>query len=128
MSRISNAFFAAAVLYLLAGIGLGVFMGASSDHTLRPLHAHINLLGWASLGLMGAFYGVAGERAGARLGWAIFIVCNLGNLALLSSLYVILTGGKPLLPVLIGSQFAIVLGVLMFGASVFLAGRRPAAA
>ncbi|MBE7366779.1 DUF2871 family protein [Ramlibacter pallidus] len=36
-------------VYLLAGMLLGVGMGASGDFTLRPVHAHVNLLGWAVL-------------------------------------------------------------------------------
>ena len=62
MSRISIAFFGSAALYALAGMALGMFMGASGDHSLAPVHAHINLLGWATLALMGSFYGLAGSR------------------------------------------------------------------
>lgn len=36
-----------AFLYLLMGMVLGVVMGASGDFSLRPVHAHMNLLGWA---------------------------------------------------------------------------------
>ena len=125
MSRITTAFFAAAVLYALAGISLGIFMGASHDFTLRPLHAHINLLGWASLALMGAFYGLAGDRAPARLAWTNFAVSNLGNLGLLSALYVIVNNGKPNLVALLGGQAGIVLGMVLFGAAVLVAGRNP---
>ncbi|HVE51996.1 MAG TPA: DUF2871 family protein [Ramlibacter sp.] len=38
-------------VYLLAGMLLGVGMGASGDFTLRPVHAHVNLLGWAVLAI-----------------------------------------------------------------------------
>lgn len=128
MSRISTAFFFAAVLYALAGIGIGIFMGASHDFTLRPLHAHINLLGWASLALMGAFYGIAGDRAPKALAWTNFAVSNLGNIGLLSALYVIVHQGQPNLAALLGGQAGIVLGMALFGASVLVVGRRSAAA
>lgn len=39
----------AAVVYLVMGVGLGIYMGASGDHVMVPVHAHLNLLGWASL-------------------------------------------------------------------------------
>jgi hypothetical protein len=45
-----------ALLYFVAGTGLGVFMGMSQDHTMFPVHAHLNLLGWASLALTGFIY------------------------------------------------------------------------
>src|SRR5262249_31960328 len=80
MSRVSVALFGAAILYALTGMLLGIVMGASEDHTLAPVHAHINLLGWASLALMGAFYGLAGDLAPVRLAWVNFAVSNLGNL------------------------------------------------
>jgi uncharacterized membrane protein YtjA (UPF0391 family) len=45
-----------ALLYFVIGTGLGVYMGMSEDHTLFPVHAHLNLLGWASLALTGFLY------------------------------------------------------------------------
>ena len=45
-----------ALVYFVAGTGLGVFMGVSQDHTMFPVHAHLNLLGWASLALTGFIY------------------------------------------------------------------------
>lgn len=128
MSRISIAFFTAAVLYALAGMGLGMFMGASQDFTMRPLHAHINLLGWATLGLMGAFYGVAGARAPQRLGWAVFAAMNAGNLMLLSMLYVLLQGKPPILPILLGGEATVVVSMALFGVCVLMSGRAPAVA
>ena len=55
--NLSNWFLRIAVVYLLAGVSLGIFMGASGDHSMFPLHAHINLLGWVSMSLFGFFYG-----------------------------------------------------------------------
>jgi hypothetical protein len=126
MSRLTTAFFAAAVLYALAGMSLGMFMGATQDFTMRPLHAHINLLGWAGLALMGAFYGVAGAHAPQRLGWAVFGVANVGNVALLSQLYSIVHGRPPILPILMSGELLVLLSMALFGACVLMAGRKPA--
>ena len=38
-----------AALYLVVGVALGNFMGATHDFGLRSVHAHLNLLGWASM-------------------------------------------------------------------------------
>ena len=46
----------AAVVYLVMGVGLGIYMGASGDHVMVPVHAHFNLLGCASLALVGLIY------------------------------------------------------------------------
>ncbi|HEY8573518.1 hypothetical protein [Phenylobacterium sp.] len=129
MSRISTAFFGAAVLYALVGMGLGMMMGASNDHTLSPVHAHINLLGWASLAIMGAFYGIAGARTPGKLAWANFVVSNVGNLMSLPMVAMVVQGKQPILPMLIGGEVLIVLGMVLFGAAVVMVGARsPAAA
>lgn len=129
MSRISTAFFAAAVLYALVGMSLGMMMGASNDHTLAPVHAHINLLGWASLAIMGAFYGIAGARAPGKIAWTNFTVSNLGNLMSLPMVALIVQGKPPITPLLIGGEALIVLGMVLFGVAVLLVGARsPAAA
>lgn len=126
MSRLSTAFFAAAVLYALVGMILGMFMGATQDFTMRPLHAHINLLGWAGLALMGAFYGVAGAKAPARLGWTVFAVANVGNLLLLSQLYKIVHGRPPIVPALMAGELLVVASMALFGVCVLMVGRRAA--
>jgi len=129
MSRISIAFFGAAVVYALGGMVLGVYMGASNDHTMAPVHAHINLLGWASLALMGAFYGLAGARTPAKLAWANFGLSNLGNLLALPMVAVVQSGKPPIVPVLVGGEVAIVLGMLLFGIAIIQVARSsPAAA
>lgn len=129
MSRITVAFFGAAVLYALAGMVLGVFMGASNDHSLAPVHGHINLLGWASLALMGAFYGLAGELAPPRLAWVNFMVSNLGNLITLPLLAMLLKGDASVIPIMSAGEGLLVLGMLIFGVAVVkVAARTPATA
>ncbi|CAN7157374.1 hypothetical protein LJR219_000147 [Phenylobacterium sp. LjRoot219] len=129
MSRITVAFFGAAVLYALVGMVLGVVMGASNDHSLAPVHAHINLLGWASLALMGAFYGLAGELAPPRLAWLNFAVSNLGNLITLPLLAMLLKGDPSVIPVMSAGEVLLVLGMLIFGVAVLkVAARTPATA
>lgn len=124
MSRIATAFFGAAVLYALAGMVFGIVMGASGDHSLSPVHAHINLLGWASLALMGAFYGIAGRQAPARLAWVNFVVSNAGNLISLPLLALLLKGNTGVIPVMAVGEILIVLGMILFGASVLIVGRQ----
>jgi len=124
MSRISVAFFGSAVLYALAGMLLGMVMGASNDHTLAPVHAHMNLLGWASLAVMGAFYGLAGDQAPARLAWLNFAVSNLGNLITLPLLAMLLRGEAAVTPIMAFGEVMIVGGMLLFGLAVISVGRR----
>ncbi len=53
MSKLPLLFLSTAAACLLAGIGLGIAMGITHDVSLSPVHAHLNLLGWTSLALIG---------------------------------------------------------------------------
>jgi hypothetical protein len=55
-SRIGLYFLGLASLCLLGGVAMGMFMGMTHDFQLSPVHAHLNLLGWASLALFGLAY------------------------------------------------------------------------
>jgi hypothetical protein len=127
MSRISIAFFGSAVLYALTGMVLGMVMGASGDHTLAPVHAHINLLGWASLALMGGFYGLAGAQTPAKLAWSNFALSNIGNLVTLPLLVRLLLGDASVGPMLGAGELLIVAGMVLFGLSVIVVARRTPA-
>ncbi|MFD1611047.1 hypothetical protein ACFSCW_04445 [Sphingomonas tabacisoli] len=56
MPRIGLYFLGLASLCLLGGVSLGMYMGMAHDFQLAPVHAHLNLLGWASLALFGLSY------------------------------------------------------------------------
>jgi hypothetical protein len=53
VSKLPLLFLATAAACLLAGVGMGIAMGITHDFSLSPVHAHLNLLGWTSLALMG---------------------------------------------------------------------------
>lgn len=55
MPRVSAAFFAMGVVYLLLGMSWGMHMGASEDFAMAPAHAHLNLLGWVTMAIYGHF-------------------------------------------------------------------------
>ncbi|MDB5455538.1 MAG: conserved hypothetical signal peptide protein [Caulobacter sp.] len=127
MPRVSFAFFIAAVVYGAVGMVMGMVMGASNDHTLMPVHAHVNLLGWASLAIMGGFYGVAGARAPIKLAWVNFVVSNLGILIVTPLLAVLLkTGNLAVVPAMAIGEILLILGMVLFGAAVVITARRPA--
>jgi hypothetical protein len=53
MQRLPLLFLATAALCLVLGVSLGIVMGMAHDFTFGPVHAHLNLVGWTSLALMG---------------------------------------------------------------------------
>jgi hypothetical protein len=126
MSRLALAFFTAAALCALAGMVWGIQMGMNENFTLSPAHAHLNLVGWTTLALMGAFYALAGDRAPMRLGWINFALSATGVVVMIPSLVLLLnSGGKANPGVIVGSMLALA-GMIAFIGSVISVWRRPA--
>jgi hypothetical protein len=112
MKRLPLAFFSAAALCVTMGMIWGAYMGSKQDFTMAPAHAHLNLVGWASLAIMGTFYALTGK--GGRLGWLNFVLSTAAVVVMVPFLAVML-GGKPAAEsgVIAGSVLAI-LGMLTF--------------
>lgn len=85
MPPLAAAHLVIGIAWLVAGVGLGIYMATSHDFLLRPVHAHANLLGWATNALFGLFYWLRGGVARRRewLGYAAF---NLGGATMLAGL------------------------------------------
>lgn len=54
--KASSLSFKGAVLCVIAGMAWGLHMAMSQDHSAFPAHAHLNLVGWVSLFLIGIYY------------------------------------------------------------------------
>ncbi|MET0336269.1 MAG: hypothetical protein ABW063_00760 [Caulobacter sp.] len=126
MSRLSMAFFTAGALCGLIGMGWGVYMGASHDHSTFPAHAHLNLLGWVSLFLMGGFYAFLGDRAPAKLGWANFILSAVGAITMAPALALLLKGNPGMEPAVGVTSLIAFAGMITFVVAVLSAWRKTA--
>ena len=122
------AWFRLAVAYLLAGVVLGVGMGASEDFTLRSLHSHISLLGWTTLALAGLIYHVVPAAGSSRLARMHFWLYNLALPPMLVALAALLLGHPGAVPILVASQLVVTAGVIAFVANVFLSLKRDSGA
>lgn len=116
-----------AVLYLVLGVSLGLYMGMTQQFTLHPVHAHLNLLGWASLALCGLVYAAFPAAAETRLAKIHFWLHNLGLPPLMVSLALLLSGNAAMEGVVGVFSMVVAAGILMFVINVWLAVR-PAAA
>lgn len=119
VSRTVLAWLRLAVVYLLCGIGLGVFMGASGDHSLFPVHAHLNLLGWVSMALFAWIYDRCPALAANRLGAAHFWLYNLALPLLMLGLTALLRGAAWLEPVVGALSVAVLVAVALFAVNLF---------
>jgi len=108
-----------AALYLLVSVGLGVVMGGSGDFTLRSVHSHLSLLGWTTLALSGLIYQAFPDAGASRLARVHFWLYNLALPPMMGALAAMLLGHAAATPILVGSQFAVIAGLLAFVVNVF---------
>lgn len=120
--QISRNFMVIGVAYLLLGIGLGMYMGGSGDVSLAPLHAHINLLGFALMTIFGLAYRVIPAMGATHLARAHFWLHLTGSVILLLMLAMLLTGRiteagmAPMAPL---AELLVLLGVATFAVNVW---------
>lgn len=122
MKRVDIYFLLLATILLTCGAVLGIAMGTREDFTLVPVHAHLNLAGWASLALFGLTYRAYPELAATNLARYHFIVSATGSVLLPIGIGLAVLRNSPGLAIL--ASLLWLLGVLMFLAQlVRLIGR-----
>lgn len=126
MSRWPNAFFMAASLYILVGVNWGLYMSVTHDFSTAPAHAHLNLLGWVSMAIMGGFYALLGKETPAWLVKTNFTLMNVGVICMITGLGLVFTQTATiaqLVPLITVGELAIISGFASFAAAVFLSLR-----
>jgi hypothetical protein len=106
MRDVAFVFFLAAVLCVTGGMFWGIQMGASGDHSMLGAHAHLNLVGWATMALFGIYYRLTPQAAQHWLAKVHAGLAISGVVVMVSGLYVLFSGGSEL--------GAIIGGVLTF--------------
>ena len=109
-----------AVVYLVIGALLGFSMGITQKFVLVPVHAHLLLLGWASLALAGLVYHLYPAAATTRLARFHFWLHNVGLPVFMLGLGFLLSGSQSALPFAIIGAIAVLLGLVLFAANVLL--------
>jgi hypothetical protein len=126
MPRVSAAFFAMGVVYLLLGMMWGMHMGESEDFTMMPAHAHLNLLGWVTMAIYGTFYALTHASLSPKLAWTNFALAAGGVLVMIPSLALYLGGhDAKFIPGLVAGEILTVLSLLVFAVSVYRELTRP---
>ena len=121
VDTLSRRWFLCAISYFVVGISLGVYMGASHDHTLFPVHAHINLLGWVSMALTGMLYRVFPAAAQSALAVWHFRLFQAGVPVMMAAVAGIYLGHRQLGPVAGISSIVVLISVLLFWWAIFSA-------
>ncbi|HSP23429.1 MAG TPA: cytochrome-c oxidase [Planococcus sp. (in: firmicutes)] len=118
--KMGKAFIKVASVYLLLGISFGVYMGITENFDYGHTHAHVNLLGWATMGVCGLIYCVFPRAGNSKLGKTHFWLYNIGTPFLLVGmfLFAIEMDGPALLLAIIGGAIVLA-GTLVFVVNVF---------
>jgi cbb3-type cytochrome oxidase subunit 1 len=115
-----------AVIYLVIGTSLGIAMGISQRFTLIPVHAHVLLLGWATLAIAGVVYQLYPMAANTRLARIHFWLHNLGLPVFMAALALLLSGHESVLPLVAIAALVVLLGLVLFAANFLLTTRTTA--
>jgi hypothetical protein len=122
MPRVSQLFFAVAVLCGLAGMAWGIQMAENNNHLQMPAHAHLNLLGWVGSAIYGTFFALNPGRI-RRSAWIVFVLNTVGVATMIPFLALFYAEGMPatssyLVPLSIGTVIVFA-GMLVFAVDVF---------
>jgi hypothetical protein len=117
-----------AVAFFVVGVALGNYMGAQQDFRFTHVHAHLHLLGWVSLGLVGLLYAQHPRLQQSWLAHAHYWLHTLGLVVFMGAFaWGSAVGSKPT-PWIAGGASVVSLGVLAFALNVFTRLRAPRAA
>jgi hypothetical protein len=112
VKSIDSTYVALGALWLVLGMILGIVMGASENFLFMPVHAHINLVGFACHSLFGMAYRQWPTMKASSLAPYQFWIFVIATPITLVGLAFTLTGG-PALPTIIGS-LGLVIGAALF--------------
>lgn len=124
MRRIDDIYILVGLIWLVLGMGFGIWMGITQQFQFANSHAHWNLVGFAISVLFGLIHRAYPALRGSRLAWPQFFVYESGAVLLVAGKAMIDNGGSDTL-VKIGALVTM-LGAL--GMLALFAMRRGAAA
>jgi hypothetical protein len=121
--RASTLSFRSAVCLGIVGMIIGIIMAASGDHSVYPAHAHLNLLGWVSLFLIGIYYRFHPVLDTSRVALIHVYIWICGTIILTCGVAAIFLGRTDLEPIAIAGSLIVLGAMLMFAYLVFRAER-----
>ncbi len=117
----SARFLRIAVVYFVIGAVLGLYMGITATFSQAPVHAHLNLLGWVSLAVIGLIYHVSPAAGETRLARIHFWLHNLGLPVFMVGLAAVLTGNQAMIPLVAAAASVVLVGIVLFAVNLFRA-------
>ena len=98
---------------------MGEIMGMTGDHSLMPVHAHINVLGCVSLALFGVFYKLWPEATAGKLPMVQFGLFNIGVIVQAIGVWQILSDNEAMAPVAGIGSLLLIISMALFAFLVY---------
>lgn len=92
MRPIANLFFLTGAIFALCGMVWGIQMSASHDHSLSPAHGHLNLIGFVSMSVFGAYYALSPGAAQSMLARVHYVLVTASVLVLVPGIVLAIQG------------------------------------
>jgi hypothetical protein len=119
MKHIDRLYIVIGALYLVLGMLLGIVMGIRQDFLLAPVHAHMNLVGFAAHCIFGLVYRAWPELKQGTIAAIQFWLFVVGAPLLMIGIAIALKTNNPALAI-VGSML-VTLGAVLF---LIITGRR----
>ena len=119
MPNVSNYYFGTAIVFLIAGIMIGLHMSITHSYAPAGAHAHINLLGWVTMSLFGTYLALNPQKARWPLARIQYYIYTAGVLVMTPSLYMLLSGYTGAEPVVAVASLVTFAGVILFAYIIF---------
>jgi hypothetical protein len=117
--RASTLSFCTAVCLGIVGMTIGIVMAASGNHSVFPAHAHLNLLGWVSLFLIGIFYRFHPALDASRIAFVHVVIWIVGTVVLTCGVAAIYLGRPDLEIIAVAGSLTVLAAMLLFAYLVF---------
>lgn len=92
LNRMSALWARTALLWFIATMGFGLYLGVTQQFGMSSPHAHMGLLGWVSSALFAFLYSFCGADDRPRFANAHWAVHNLGVTTMVVSLFLTVRG------------------------------------
>lgn len=118
-------FMTLAVVSILIGMGWGIQMSVTMDHSMHPAHAHLNLIGWVGFAIFAFYYHLVPAAADTVIAKVHFALAVVGLVLIVPGIVMALNQTGETLAKL-GSVLT-VLSLLCFGIVVVQGGSTSSA-
>ncbi|WML57285.1 cytochrome-c oxidase [Neobacillus sp. PS2-9] len=106
------------VCYFVVGVCLGMYMSMTEKFDFRPVHVHINLLGWTAMTLAGLIYVAFPTAAETTLAKVHFWLHNIALPIMMIGLAFLVSGVKAAGPAVAVGGTLMVLGIILFAINI----------